>query len=1168
MSVQSPTRRSGVEIFPDRRVLIVDDDRDFAAALSDYLATNGYATETAHDGRQAIERCRIFDPLVAIVDVRLGSESGLDLIARLVAARPGLLCIMASAYAEFDTAIEAIRRGVCDYLRKPLRGGEVLAALGRAFGQSRLEGEMRAAEAALRASEERFRATFELAAVGIAHVSPDGRFLRVNDTLCRMLGYRTDELASMTFREVTYADDLDASIDRASAILSGDFAADTIEKRYLRKDGSNVWAKLTVSLVRDESGEPAYFIAIVEDISERKQRERERHDRETLLSHAAELASLGHWIWDEVADRCVTVSENMAKIHGFATVEEYLAKAGTTAGDTQLVHPEDRARYLAAEAESVRTKSRYEVDVRIIRPDGEIRHTREVAELVYDAAGTLIRTVGTSQDITAQKRAESAIRESEERIRLITDSLPVLIAYFDSEERYRFVNETWKRWNKQPAAEGIGKQLKDVLSAGHYESIQPRIDQALSGTSQSFEERVDYPDGTRRDIEIVFVPHIGSDQRVDGVFVMAQDVTERKQRERERHDRETLLTHAVELASLGHWIWDEVEDRYVTCSEQMAHIHGFASVEENIALAGTRASDHQLVHREDRARYEAADADYLRKKSRFEVEYRIVRRDGEVRHLREVSEPVCDAAGTLIRTIGTTQDITAHKAAEDALRTRELEFRIVMDNSPAAVFLKDMEGRFLQVNQRFEEWYGRAAAEVLGKTSYDVFPKEYADAFAAQDREVLESMRVVERELQVPFADGSVRNVRSTKFPVLDTGGKCRGVATFNTDITEHKRTAEQLHQAQKMEAVGQLTGGVAHDFNNLLAVILGNAELADIEFGDDGPLSEYMATVGQAAGRGAELTQRLLAFSRQQALRPKEVDVAALAAGMTSLLRRTLGETITVETRASADIWTVEVDRGQLENALLNLAINARDAMPSGGHLTIEARNTRIDQRMTETDPGLTPGNYVVLAVGDTGEGMPAAVVARAFDPFFTTKDVGKGSGLGLSMVYGFVKQSGGHVEIESAAGHGTTVRIYLPKSEGGRPANEKDAPSKNPPRGRGETVLVVEDDASVRRLVVNILGELGYRTIDAEDGAGALAILEHSPKIDLLFSDMVLPGGMTGLEIAEQAKRSRPGIKILFMTGYTESRAELADMDVELIGKPFRRTAVAEKVRAALDR
>ena len=1168
MSVQSPTRRSGVEIFPDRRVLIVDDDRDFAAALSDYLATNGYATETAHDGRQAIERCRIFDPLVAIVDVRLGSESGLDLIARLVAARPGLLCIMASAYAEFDTAIEAIRRGVCDYLRKPLRGGEVLAALGRAFGQSRLEGEMRAAEAALRASEERFRATFELAAVGIAHVSPDGRFLRVNDTLCRMLGYRTDELASMTFREVTYADDLDASIDRASAILSGDFAADTIEKRYLRKDGSNVWAKLTVSLVRDESGEPAYFIAIVEDISERKQRERERHDRETLLSHAAELASLGHWIWDEVADRCVTVSENMAKIHGFATVEEYLAKAGTTAGDTQLVHPEDRARYLAAEAESVRTKSRYEVDVRIIRPDGEIRHTREVAELVYDAAGTLIRTVGTSQDITAQKRAESAIRESEERIRLITDSLPVLIAYFDSEERYRFVNETWKRWNKQPAAEGIGKQLKDVLSAGHYESIQPRIDQALSGTSQSFEERVDYPDGTRRDIEIVFVPHIGSDQRVDGVFVMAQDVTERKQRERERHDRETLLTHAVELASLGHWIWDEVEDRYVTCSEQMAHIHGFASVEENIALAGTRASDHQLVHREDRARYEAADADYLRKKSRFEVEYRIVRRDGEVRHLREVSEPVCDAAGTLIRTIGTTQDITAHKAAEDALRTRELEFRIVMDNSPAAVFLKDMEGRFLQVNQRFEEWYGRAAAEVLGKTSYDVFPKEYADPFAAQDREVLESMRVVERELQVPFADGSVRDVRSTKFPVLDTGGMCRGVATFNTDITDHKRTAEQLHQAQKMEAVGQLTGGVAHDFNNLLAVILGNAELADIEFGDDGPLSEYMATVGQAAGRGAELTQRLLAFSRQQALRPKEVDVAALAAGMTSLLRRTLGETITVETRASADIWTVEVDRGQLENALLNLAINARDAMPSGGHLTIEARNTRIDQRMTETDPGLTPGNYVVLAVGDTGEGMPAAVVARAFDPFFTTKDVGKGSGLGLSMVYGFVKQSGGHVEIESAAGHGTTVRIYLPKSEGGRPANEKDAPSKNPPRGRGETVLVVEDDASVRRLVVNILGELGYRTIDAEDGAGALAILEHSPKIDLLFSDMVLPGGMTGLEIAEQAKRSRPGIKILFMTGYTESRAELADMDVELIGKPFRRTAVAEKVRAALDR
>ena len=626
------------------------------------------------------------------------------------------------------------------------------------------------------------------------------------------------------------------------------------------------------------------------------------------------------------------------------------------------------------------------------------------------------------------------------------------------------------------------------------------------------------------------------------------------------------LARAFEKARIRAWYW-AAENRlthYLPTKGDGRDSPGRSERED----AFSEARLLQNIHPDDRERVANAWNRAHEEHEPYEIEYRLVSTLDGVRHQHEMSNPEFDESGRYLGSFGTTQDITERHEAEDALRARELEFRIVMDNSPAAVFLKDMEGRFLQVNQRFEEWYGRATAEVLGKTSYDVFPKEYADPFAAQDREVLESMRVVERELQVPFADGSVRDVRSTKFPVLDTGGMCRGVATFNTDITDHKRTAEQLHQAQKMEAVGQLTGGVAHDFNNLLAVILGNAELADSEFGDDGPLSEYLAAVSQAANRGAELTQRLLAFSRRQALRPREVDIAALAGGMTELLRRTLGEAISIETRTGADIWKVRADPGQLENVVLNLAINARDAMPGGGQLTIESRNTRIGRSVAGTGSDLTPGDYVVLAVGDTGEGMRAEVVERAFDPFFTTKDVGKGSGLGLSMVYGFVKQSGGTVEIESEVGHGTTIRIFLPKSEGHLPREETAAPGDRPPRGRGETVLVVEDDAAVRRLVMNILGSLGYRTIAAENGLGALALIEEIPEVDLLFSDVVLPGGMSGLEIAERAMRSRPDIKVLFMSGYTESGAELADMDVALIEKPFRRAAVAEKVRAALDR
>ena len=655
-------------------------------------------------------------------------------------------------------------------------------------------------------------------------------------------------------------------------------------------------------------------------------------------------------------------------------------------------------------------------------------------------------------------------------------------------------------------------------------------------------------------------PEFDGSGRYLGHFGTTQDITERHEAEealRESETRTRLIADNLPAVI----VYFDAEERFQFANETWASWYRRPLSD----IAGTRIADIVGASRYERLRPHITAA--LAGKAQSFAES-VETPDGEHRETEVGYVPHLAADGTVAGVFAMAQDVTGRKRAEDALRARELEFRSVMDNSPAAVFLKDTEGRFLQVNRRFEEWYGRAAADVLGKTAYDIHPKEDAEAHTTQDREVLEGMRVVEREHQIAFADGKLRDIRVTKFPVIDTAGAFRGVATFDTDITEYKRTADQLRQAQKMEAVGQLTGGVAHDFNNLLAVILGNAELAESQFGDRGLLSDYLATVSRAADRGAELTQRLLAFSRQQALRPKKVDIAALAGSMTALLRRTLGETITIETRAGADIWAVEADPGQLEAAVLNLAINARDAMPGGGRLTIAARNARIGRHAAGTGPDLAPGDYVVLAVGDTGEGMPADVVKRAFDPFFTTKEVGKGSGLGLSMVYGFVIQSGGNVEIESEAGHGTTVRIFLPKAEGRLPREEKGAPGDKPTRGRGETILVVEDDAAVRRLVVKILGSLGYRTIEAENGRCALALLDETPEVDLLFSDMVLPGGMTGLDIAEQARRARPDIKILFMSGYTESGAELANVDVELIAKPFKRAVVAEKVRAVLDR
>jgi nitrogen-specific signal transduction histidine kinase/CheY-like chemotaxis protein len=390
-------------------------------------------------------------------------------------------------------------------------------------------------------------------------------------------------------------------------------------------------------------------------------------------------------------------------------------------------------------------------------------------------------------------------------------------------------------------------------------------------------------------------------------------------------------------------------------------------------------------------------------------------------------------------------------------------------------------------------------------------------------------------------------------------------------DVTERIRLEDQLRQAQKMEAVGQLTGGVAHDFNNLLAVIMGNLELL-LEQVERGSKAFSLATRALAAGgRGADLTHRLLAFSRRQPLQPVPVDVNELIRGMHELLIRTLGEDVDIELVGGAGLWQCDVDPGQLENAILNLSINARDAMPGGGRLTIETSNARVDDAYAAALENVAAGQYVLLAISDTGTGMDKDVIAQAFDPFFTTKEVGKGSGLGLSMIYGFVKQSGGHARIYSELGEGTTMKLYLPRSTvKGAPMAAVNASAMAGTKERGETILVVEDDAEVRTVTVTILGDLGYEVLEAGTAAAGLTQLERNPGINLMIADIVLPGGMGGRELADEACRLRSGLKVLYVSGYAEnalSHHGRLDEGVQLLVKPFRQADLAAKIRQILD-
>jgi PAS domain S-box-containing protein len=399
--------------------------------------------------------------------------------------------------------------------------------------------------------------------------------------------------------------------------------------------------------------------------------------------------------------------------------------------------------------------------------------------------------------------------------------------------------------------------------------------------------------------------------------------------------------------------------------------------------------------------------------------------------------------------------------------------------------------------------------------------------------------------------------------------------ATLEQQVAERtealRQNEEALRQSQKMDAVGQLTGGVAHDFNNLLQIIIGNLETLQRHLGNEsGRLQRSASNAMKGARRAAALTQRLLAFSRRQPLDPKRADLNAFVGGLSELLQRTIGEAVSIESVQGAGLWQVEVDPNEFEAAILNLAVNARDAMPDGGKLTIETANTHIDEGYAAAHAEVLPGQYVVVSVSDSGSGMDAKTLAQAFEPFYTTKPVGKGTGLGLSQVYGFVKQSGGHVKIYSELGHGTTIKLYLPRLTGMVDLADETQPQLTPEGGAEETILVLEDDDDVRTHSVECLRELGYRVVEAHDGPSALRLLERQPKVDLLFTDVVLPGGLTGAEVAAQARELRPPLKVLFTTGYARNAIihhGRLDPGVQLITKPFTFNDLAAKVRDVLD-
>ncbi|HTS21215.1 MAG TPA: ATP-binding protein [Casimicrobiaceae bacterium] len=545
------------------------------------------------------------------------------------------------------------------------------------------------------------------------------------------------------------------------------------------------------------------------------------------------------------------------------------------------------------------------------------------------------------------------------------------------------------------------------------------------------------------------------------------------------------------------------------------------------------------------------------------------------RMVSERTQALADSAESL------RAELAGRQRQEQKLRESEERFRLLVAGvKDYAIFRLDTEGYITSWNAGAERIKGYAASEVIGK-HFSIFYTEEDRKAGVPQRALETAVREgrYEAEAGLRLRKDGTRFVANVVIDALrdDTGGLV-GFAKITRDVTErHHQEAKleearlALAQSQKMEALGQLSGGIAHDFNNLLHVIKNAVAVLKRRLQDSNPdLAAAIDMIDRNADRAASLTQRLLAFSRRQPLQPQPLEPRQLVIGMAPLLESALGGSIVLEIERGKDTWPVSADASQLEIALLNLAVNARDAMPGGGRLTIEISNAYLDEEYAAAHEDAKPGEYTLIAVTDTGAGMTPEIIAKAFEPFFTTKDIGQGTGLGLSQVYGFIKQSGGHVTIDSEPGHGTTVRLYLPRLATAAPVEARAPVESPPPRRPSETILLVEDEDDVRSFTATILSGLGYRVLTASDASSALGVLETAANVDLLFTDVGLPSGLDGRQLVDEARKRWPDLKVLFTTGYARSALVhygRLDSGIELIVKPFSEASLAKRIRAVLD-
>ncbi len=923
---------------------------------------------------------------------------------------------------------------------------------------------------------------------------------------------------------------------------------------------------------------------------------------EACLTEAQRIAHIGNLKWDVVKN----------KVYGSAEAYRLFGLTQQKSDDTyetflNCVHPEDREFVNKSIDDALNNKKPIDIELRILLKDTTVRIVQKKFVPIVNDAGKIIQMVGTVQDITERKRAEEELNTEKNKFVAVINAMEDGLTIQDLDYNIIYQNEAIKnvfgvRLGEKCYSTYEGKN--SICDACPVEMVYK------DGKSHISERRVVMPSG-----EIVFFENIASpikdaSGKIVSSLEIVRNITGRKQAEEEIHLLQTttlavsasknlhdaLVAAMQKVCDVTGWVYGEawilrpdntVLERNHAYYSSIEGFEKFSAFTEGmtfplgIGLPGRAWSEKQPVWVRD----VTLDPNYLRIPIANEVGLKTgiafpVTADNEVVAVivfynlktEEKNERLVKLVLAVLSQIGS---IIKRKQAEEALRESEERLRSILDNTPAVVYIKNLQGRFVFINRQFENLFHIKRDELKGKTPHDCFPKEIADTHLANDRKVFETKIPMEFEELATHDDGQHAYI-SVKFPLFDSTGDIYAVCGISTDITEHKKMEderaklrEQLYHAQKLESVGTLAGGIAHDFNNILTAIIGYGNLLQMEMKEGSSSRDFIQKILKSAERAANLTHGLLAFSRKQVSNPSPLYLNEIIKGVESLLVRVMREDIKLKIALTDKECVVMADVGQMEQVLMNLATNARDAMPEGGFLGINTDIAEIDNEYIKTHGYGKVGRYALVAISDTGVGMDEQTKERIFEPFFTTKSVGKGTGLGLAIVYGIIKQHNGYINVYSELGKGTTFKIYLPVIES--VVEKKKTELHIVHKGGTETVLIAEDEEDVRKLTKIVLEGHGYTVIEAVDGEDAVnKFRENKDKIHLLLFDVIMPN-KSGRDAYDAIKEMRPGIKALFMSGYSEDivyKKDLLGKGLNLIAKPASPTELLKKVRELLDK